>query len=51
MIHIRENMDKAHNMRPQKRLNYKDLSEGRSPTQQENNLTNHYLARDPLKYI
>ena len=32
-IHIRENTDKAHNTRPRKRLNYKDLSEGRSPTQ------------------
>ena len=32
LIHIRENTDKAHNMRPQKRLNYKDLSEGRSLT-------------------
>ena len=31
LIHIRENTDKAHNTRPQKRLNYKDLSEGRSP--------------------
>ena len=31
LIHIRENTDKAHNTRPRKRLNYKDLSEGRSP--------------------
>ena len=32
LIHIRENTDKAHSMRPHKRLNYEDLSEGRSPT-------------------
>ena len=31
LIHIRENTDKAHNTRPRKRLNYKDLSESRSP--------------------
>ena len=31
LIHIRENTEKAHNTRPRKKLNYKDLSEGRSP--------------------
>ena len=31
LIHIRENTETAHNTRPRKRLNYKDLSEGRSP--------------------
>ena len=31
LIHIRENTEKAHNTRSRKRLNYKDLSEGRSP--------------------
>ena len=31
LIHIRENTEKAHNIRPCKTLNYKDLSEGRSP--------------------
>ena len=32
LIHIRENTEKTHNTRPRKRLNYKDMSEGRSPT-------------------
>ena len=32
LIHIRQNTEKAHNTRPHKKLNYKDLSEGRSPT-------------------
>ena len=31
LIHIRENTEKAHNTRPRKTLNYKDLSEGKSP--------------------
>ena len=31
LIHIRENTEKAHNTRPRKSLNYKDLSEGKSP--------------------
>ena len=31
LIHIRENTEKAHNTRPCKTLNYKDLSEGKSP--------------------
>ena len=31
LIHIRENTEKAHNTRPRKILNYKDLSEGKSP--------------------
>ena len=31
LIYIRENTEKAHNTRLRKKLNYKDLSEGRSP--------------------
>ena len=31
LIKIRENTEKSHNTRPRKKLNYKDLSEGRSP--------------------
>ena len=31
LIHIRENTEKTHNTRPRKTLNYKDLSEGKSP--------------------
>ena len=31
LIHIRENTEKSHNTRPRKTLNYKDLSEGKSP--------------------
>ena len=31
LLQIRENAEKAHNTRPRKTLNYKDLSEGRSP--------------------
>ena len=31
LIHIRENTGKAHNTRPRKTLNYKDLSKGKSP--------------------
>ena len=31
LIHIRENTEKAHNTRPRKTLNYKDLSEGKKP--------------------
>ena len=31
LIHIRENTERAHNTRPRKTLNYKDLSEGKSP--------------------
>ena len=31
LIHITENTEKAHNTRPRKTLNYKDLSEGKSP--------------------
>ena len=31
LIHIRENTEKAHNTRPRKTLNYKDLSKGKSP--------------------
>ena len=30
LIHIRESTEKAHNTRPRKKLNYKELSEGRS---------------------
>ena len=31
LIRIRENTEKSYNTRPRKKLNYKDLSEGRSP--------------------
>ena len=32
LIYIRQSTDKSYNTRPRKKLNYKDLSEGRSPT-------------------